>query len=79
MTRMILAVAAIAAAISFTTPANAAVANAGAAASLNGAQSGVQTVAWRHHGWRHHRHHRHCRTVRVHTWGHHWRLVRRCY
>jgi hypothetical protein len=61
------------------------VVNAGAvSAGLTTANAGPSNVVKaryyrRHYSRRHYRHHyRHCWTVRVHTWGHHWRYVRRC-
>jgi hypothetical protein len=78
---MIMAAAAAALfALSAQAPAQASMANPGLSSA---ASPLVQDVQYRydrrdHRSWRHHRRSRHCWTVRVRTWGHHWRYVRRC-
>jgi hypothetical protein len=67
-------------ALSAPAPALANMANPGMSSAASPLAQDVQYR--RHYDRRYHRsyrrHYRHCWTVRVRTWGHHWRYVRRC-
>ncbi len=92
MYRSIVCAAVAAAAITMAIPAQAMPADAGlnSTAPANVQQAQYSHRYWRNHRHvRSHRRglnsyafspygHRHCWTVRVHTWGNHWRLVTRC-
>jgi hypothetical protein len=83
MNRSLIAAAAVAAAMAFTAPAQAYMADPGLKTAT---PATLQLAQYRYHrdrDWRRHyawrpRHHRHCWNVRVRTWGHHYTWVRRC-
>jgi hypothetical protein len=86
MNRAIICAAIAAATITMAMPAQAMPANPGLNAS---APTNIEQARYYHRHWRSHRRgwnsyayspygHRDCWTVRVRTWGNHWRLVTRC-